>query len=408
MINSIKLSASPIKPTDTTEEIKQPQQSFGRIKQVEKDDSFESPSNVVKQKSKLELALIGVVGASTAAFAIFRGKLGKGLKLVGEKPALTTIGRLKQLSDFASKDGMTGLFNKTALLTDLEKEYKKAVKTKKNLSVAMLDMDNFKGINEIFSHDKGDDVLKQIAENVKNVATKHGAKGFRYGGEEFVITLADHHADSAHKIITELSDAIRKDPVIQGLRKEFLKKAKADLKFITPKISQLDTIFSKLRGETKIENHQEFADEIVSLIETHIKKYDPADTNYLDKLMATLKSAKPEELPNILKTRTIIEPDGTVGKELDKIQNQYSSIKNDLTKWTNHLAEHKAFTVSGGIVNLNDTSLIENGETLVKAADSALKSAKENGKNQLVTANNDIIKKTIEQIKKDESKKIKK
>lgn len=399
MINNIKLSATPIKPISEKEEIQQSKPGFGKIKLTEKPDSFESPTNV-KRRSWLEIALMATTGASITALALFRGKLGKALILVGEKPPTTIMGRIKKISELSAIDDLTKLFNRKALDANIIKEYKKAVKNNKNLSVAMLDMDNFKGINELLSHDHGDTVLKRIASNIQEIATKNGAKSYRYGGEEFVVTITDKDPAASHKIIAEIAEAIKKDQVITGLLPQFNKNAKRDLDFIKPQISKLNSMFSKLRGETKIENHQELADEIVALIETHIKKYEPADTKNLDTLMTTIKSAKPEDLPEILKAKTIVEPDGTIGKELDKIQNSYINAKNDIEKWVRHLIDHKTFTISGGVVNIKDASLIKDGKSFVEVADAALKSAKENNKNQIVIANDDIIKKAIEQINK--------
>lgn len=400
MIDNIKLSASPIKPANK-EEI-QAKQSFGKIKLKETPDSFESASiQKPKQKSKVELALIGITGAGVAAVAILRGKLGSALKLVGEKPPITITGRLKKLIDLSSKDSMTGLLNKKALLSNLDKEYKKAVKTGTDFGVGMFDLDNFKAINELKSHKTGDQVLIRIASIIQEVAEKHGGKSFRYGGEEFVVTLAGKDKATFEELTKGIAKRIKEDELIQGLVPELQKNAKEGLEFVKPKIAQLDTIFSKLRGETKIENHQELADEIIKLVETHIKKYEPSDTTYLDNLIKTLKSTKPEELPEILKTKTIVEPDGTLGKELDKLQNQYNGCKNDFIKWLNQFETNGNIqTTSGGTINLSDTKLIENGETLVNVADGALKSAKENGKNQIVTANDEIIKKILEQLNK--------
>ena len=364
-------------------------------------DKFELSTKADKTKSKLEIAALAVTGAVVGALALTRAKLGKILKLVGEEVPFTIKGRLSKLTNIAAKDGMTGLFNKKALLTDVAKEYHNAQKTGGKLSVGMLDMDNFKGVNEVFSHDTGDIVLKRIAANINDVAQEHGIKGFRYGGEEFVVSLPGHDGESAQKIMTKISDAIKNDEVIQSYVPEFLTKAKGKIDFITPRRNQINDIFTQLKSDKPIENPQKLADSISTLIKEHIETFEPSDTKALTEISQKLKSAKSEEeLRSILKTDSPCGKDSTLGNELNKIFNQYTDTKNDLIKWVNHINEHKMFTVSGGVVDLADASETKNGESLIKLADAALKSAKENGKNTVVVANNDVIEKTLGQINK--------
>lgn len=380
--------------------------AFGQNKFTETPDSFET-EKIKKEKTRLEHAILAITGLSIAAVAVIRGKLGKALKLVGEDVPLTTIGRIKKLSGAASKDELTKLFNRKTLDADIEKEFNKARKNNQNLSVAMLDMDNFKGVNEVFNHDKGDLVLKRIAANIQEVAEKHGVKGFRYGGEEFVVTLPEKDPKAAQKIISEISEALKKDKEIQGLLPEFKSKAKEDLEFVTPRIGDIDSLFAILKMGDKIKDKKPTVETIISLIETHIQKFKPADTKNLDKVIAKLKSTSAEDLPNILKVDGEISEGVTLGKELDKLQSKYMEAKNDLEKWIRHANTYESFTVSGGVIHIKDASEIKDGKTLVHAADLALKSAKENGKNNITTANGDIIKKAIKDAEEEAKAKLK-
>lgn len=379
------------------------------IAAISNNDKFEKNTDILKQqikvkpdkeKSKLELALIGVSGISVTMFAITRARIGRALKLVGKK-APVLIGGLGKISDVASKDGMTDLFNKSVLLATLAKDFKIAVKKGKNYSVAMLDMDNFKAFNEVFDHDTGDKVLKRISANIQKVIQKHKAEGFRYGGEEFVITLPNYTSESAKKVVEEIAEAIKKDEEIQGLIPAFKEKAQKDIDFISPKLSQLDTIFLKLRKGKNGGDCKKLADEIISLVDAHIEKYEPSDTKALKEFIEKIKSAKNNELSGLLQINTKLNGESTLGKELDKIYTQYDGIKNDLQKWIGHVNRHGMFTVSGGVVNYKDSkAVIKEGEHLVKIADAALKSAKENGKNIIISANDELIKRIIEKINK--------
>lgn len=363
-------------------------------------DSFDSSNKKNKKKNNLlETALIAVTGASVAALALTRAKLGKVLEIVGEKAPLTILGRLKKITEISSIDGLTGLFNRSALNATISKEYAEAVKNSKNYSVAMLDMDNFKLFNEVFDHKTGDKVLKRIAANIQQVAQKNGLKGFRYGGEEFVLPLLGQDVNSAKKIVEEIADAIRKDNEIQCLIPDFLNKAKVDVDFLTPKLTKMESVFQKLKGNTDAKDYNKFADEIVSLMEEHILKYEPSDKKVLKDFIAKVKSTKNDNLSELLHINYKLSNGNTLGNELDHIYSQYSGIRNDLQKWINHVNTHKMFTVSGGVVGLKDSKVqITEGNHLVRIADAALKSAKENGKNIVIQADDDLIKRTIERI----------
>lgn len=362
-------------------------------------DSFVS-SNNKKKNSLLEMALIAVTGASVAALALTRAKLGKVLEIVGEKAPLTILGRLKKVTEISSIDGLTGLFNRSALNATISKEYAEAIKHSKNYSVAMLDMDNFKLFNEVFDHKTGDKVLKRIATNIQQVAQKNGLKGFRYGGEEFVLPLLGQDVNSAKKIVEEIADAIRKDNEIQCLIPDFLKKAKVDVDFLTPKLTKMESIFQKLKGgNVGAKDYNKLADEIVSLMEEHILKYEPTGKKVLKDFIAKVKSTKNDNLSELLHINYKLSNGNTLGNELDNMYSQYSGIRNDLQKWINHVNTHKMFTVSGGVVGLKDSAAqITEGNHLVRIADAALKSAKENGKNIIIKADDDLIKKTIKRV----------
>lgn len=364
-------------------------------------DKFNRQSD--KQKNKRKFTLVAATGASIVLLIGARAKLGNVLKLAGEKVPLTFIERLIKISDIALKDGLTGLFNKRNLLSTLYNECKKAIRHRKNYSVAMLDMDNFKLFNEEFGHDIGDKVLKRVAMNIHQIAKKYKVKSFRYGGEEFVVTLFGHDALSAKKIIEEIAEKIKNDEIIQSLVPDFCKKSKIDMGFMTPKLSKLSSIFGKLRRGIVIGSYKKFGKDIVSLLEDHIRKYEPADTKILEELIDKINGANWFERRKILRINTKLSDGSTVGNELDKIYAQYRGMKNDLQKWMDYVDKHKMFTISGGVVDLNDTSGVEDGSTLLKIADTALRSAKENGRNVIVKANDILIKKVMEKISKEKA-----
>ncbi len=360
-----------------------------RTKELGQDVYAKKKSN--NARTAIEIAGAGLLATSAVILASVNFKLGKIIKAVGEQPTTGIYKKISHIMDLSTKDSMTGLLSKKPLLSELHTAAVQSLKKGDNYNVAMLDMDNFKGINEIFSHDTGDLVLKRIASNIADVSAKHGAKGFRYGGEEFAVTIPSRNADEAKKIVEEIADAIKKDSVIQEMVPDFLLKSKDKIGFIKPKLNEINAIFDRIKSEPSAQQASEIAKDIIKVIEEHLNKFDVSDTKALDDIVKKLSNASPEELVDLIKIDAKYANGYSLGTEFNKIFTKYTETLNDIYKWTNHLDEHKLFTVSGGIVNVQDAPFITDGSEFLKIADTALSSAKENGKNLIIRANEDII-----------------
>ena len=115
----------------------------------------------------------------------------------------------KQLQDLAEHDPLTNLYNRRYLM-DVSQGYIALAKRKKEaLSVIMLDVDNFKLVNDTFGHKVGDEVLLCIS-NILMEMTRKSDIVSRYGGEEFVIVLPDTDIDKAVLISEKIRMAVEK------------------------------------------------------------------------------------------------------------------------------------------------------------------------------------------------------
>jgi len=97
------------------------------------------------------------------------------------------------LADRANKDSLTGLFNKGYITEQLKYQFELAKRSNNPMAVIMLDIDHFKKVNDTYGHQCGDEVLKQIAEILREKSRAINIVG-RYGGEEFIIIgpIGDH------------------------------------------------------------------------------------------------------------------------------------------------------------------------------------------------------------------------
>ncbi len=96
--------------------------------------------------------------------------------------------RERELHNLATRDHLTGVYNRHALVMFLEKFLSSAQRYKNSFSIILADIDNFKQVNDTFGHQVGDLVLKEFARIIKNSLRKTDVFG-RWGGEEFLIIL---------------------------------------------------------------------------------------------------------------------------------------------------------------------------------------------------------------------------
>lgn len=111
---------------------------------------------------------------------------------VGEaiKLSLANLKLRKKLHEQATRDPLTGLFNRRYLEDTLPRELHRALRRDASLCLAMLDLDNFKRFNDTFGHDAGDLLLRESG-RVLQRNLRRSDIACRYGGEEFVLVLPD-------------------------------------------------------------------------------------------------------------------------------------------------------------------------------------------------------------------------
>lgn len=107
-------------------------------------------------------------------------------------------------------DALTGLPNRRQLLIVLDRAHEQALEQRQSLSIAVLDIDHFKRVNDTFGHVVGDRVLQRVAQAAVGALRGTDMIG-RFGGEEFIIILPNASLDVAETIANRVRTAIEAD-----------------------------------------------------------------------------------------------------------------------------------------------------------------------------------------------------
>lgn len=113
------------------------------------------------------------------------------------------------LKKMANTDGLTDVFNHKHVMELLDNEENRSKRYKKDFSIAMLDIDYFKKVNDTYGHPVGDEILIEVASLLKKLTRSSDIVG-RYGGEEFIVVFIECNEEHALKAAEYIRDTIEK------------------------------------------------------------------------------------------------------------------------------------------------------------------------------------------------------
>jgi len=143
------------------------------------------------------------VGLRVAIFDYFVN-----LSKVVSSPIMVEIHIFKEAEKLAMVDSLTGIFNRRYFDVSLRREIKRALRYGKKFSLLLIDMDDFKNINDTKGHLFGDSVLMQLATLLTSISREEDIP-CRFGGEEFAVVLPETNANGALKFAERLRSEMR-------------------------------------------------------------------------------------------------------------------------------------------------------------------------------------------------------
>jgi diguanylate cyclase (GGDEF)-like protein len=161
----------------------------------------------IPHQSYLERFVTMLAFTLTIGRCMFLGIFASSLRESLYKRGLQLKEAYKRIEELAELDELTGAFNRRCIMRMLDDEIARAQRNRTPFSVALIDLDWFKRINDAYGHPTGDEVLRTFAITI--FANIRAIDRFgRYGGEEFLLILPDTTRDSAARILDRQRDII--------------------------------------------------------------------------------------------------------------------------------------------------------------------------------------------------------
>lgn len=123
----------------------------------------------------------------------------------------------KELTTRATRDGLTGLLNRTEFLRLAINDLRALQRNSTEAALILADLDHFKEINDTFGHKAGDQVLRDFADACRDTIRSTDLAG-RYGGEEFILLLPGATLDRAEQIAADINKLFRDTSEVDGVQ----------------------------------------------------------------------------------------------------------------------------------------------------------------------------------------------
>jgi len=125
---------------------------------------------------------------------------------------LSNVTAHEKLKFLAYSDPLTGLLNRRAMENALKREFNREKRYQRMLSVVFIDLDDFKSVNDIYGHDRGDELLKYVANQLFNISRDTDIVA-RFAGDEFIFILPETSAASTKILMNRLKNYFISHPL---------------------------------------------------------------------------------------------------------------------------------------------------------------------------------------------------
>ena len=163
------------------------------------------PSSLITESVRPYQQRVFYAALGSFALLVFVGLLFGG-------PIVRTLGDFRRVASQAATDSLTGLANRWTFDEELALEWRRAERVGDPLALILLDLDNFKSVNDSYGHQAGDQVLRRVGQVLAG-SVRHLDLAARYGGEEFGVIVPETDLDGAIELAERLRAALEAEKV---------------------------------------------------------------------------------------------------------------------------------------------------------------------------------------------------
>ncbi|MGA1932393.1 GGDEF domain-containing protein [Arcobacter sp. YIC-464] len=174
-------------------------------KKLEESQAKVTWTEIVTHMKSLEKTLKRPVGINVASVDYIEN-----IKNSSEDMRIILENELESISKIATIDDLTSLYKREVLDVFIKKIYEKAKRKNSCFSFVMIDIDDFKNVNDTYGHQKGDEVLNKISTIIKK-SIRQMDIAFRYGGEELCVIFPDTKKQDAVNIAEKIRENVQKE-----------------------------------------------------------------------------------------------------------------------------------------------------------------------------------------------------
>ncbi len=174
-------------------------------KKLDEKEAKDTWNRLVTHMKSLEKVLNRPVGINVASVDYIEN-----IKNITEDMKVMLEDEFESISKIATIDELTSLYKREVLNIFIKKVFEKARRKNSAFSFIMIDIDDFKDVNDTYGHQKGDEVLTKISKIIKQ-SIRSMDIAFRYGGEELSVIFPDTKKHDAFKIADKIRVNIQKE-----------------------------------------------------------------------------------------------------------------------------------------------------------------------------------------------------
>ncbi|NPA41256.1 MAG: GGDEF domain-containing protein [Aquificae bacterium] len=127
-----------------------------------------------------------------------------GAVIIGFSLIRLSMWSLKELEEAAFYDPLTGAYNRKFIIEYIHEEFRKSKRLKSEFAILLVDLNDFKHVNDTFGHDAGDRALKIVYRELKSVLREYDLVA-RWGGDEFLIVLPSGQSSEVMEVVNRLT-----------------------------------------------------------------------------------------------------------------------------------------------------------------------------------------------------------